>query len=64
MAKIYEQKTGKLTEADWLTLAQLLIKAGYTVRKGRERKNTKSTAYIHFVEFTTEARGGKNDISD
>lgn len=57
MARIYEQKAAKLTESDWLELAQLLIKAGYTVRKGREKKNPKTNAYTHFVEFTEESGG-------
>lgn len=52
MSRIYEQKGSKLTEADWLTMAQLLIKAGYTVRKGREKNNPKANVYTRFLEFT------------
>lgn len=59
MVRIYEQKAAKLTESDWLELAQLLIKAGYTVRKGREKKNPKSNAYTHFVEFTDVIGGNE-----
>lgn len=59
MSRIYEQKAVKLTEADWLELAQLQIKAGYTVRKGREKKNPKSNAYTHFVEFTDVIGGNE-----
>lgn len=49
--KIYNQKGAGLTEADRLELAKLLIKAGYTVRIGRERPQGKTGAYIYFVEY-------------
>lgn len=49
--KISEQKNGKLNETDRLELAGLLVKAGYTVKIGREKKNTKSNVNIYFVEF-------------
>lgn len=34
--KIYAQPNGKLTEADRMQLATLLVKAGYTVKIGKE----------------------------
>jgi len=34
--KIYAQPNGKLTEADRLQLATLLVKAGYTVKIEKE----------------------------
>ncbi|WP_206458675.1 resolvase [Anaerovorax sp. IOR16] len=50
--RIYSLKSGSLNEADRLEIARLLIKAGYTVRIGREKPSgRKSSAYVHFVEF-------------
>lgn len=51
MPRIYQQKNAKLTESDWLELAQILVKAGYIVRKGREKANPKLAVYTHFIEF-------------
>jgi len=51
--KIQEQKNGKWNETDRLEIAKLLVKAGYTVRIGREKKE-KSNTYTHFVEFKEE----------
>ena len=53
--KIYSLKNGSLNEADRLEIARLLIKAGYTVRIGKEKAVGKNTNII-FVEFT----GGDN----
>lgn len=44
-------KSGSLNEAERLDMARLLIKAGYTVRLGKERPAGKSTAYSYFVEY-------------
>lgn len=52
--RIQDQKNGKLNEADRLILAQLLVKAGYTVRIGKEKPQGKQQAVI-FVE-TVEAQ--------
>ena len=52
--RIYSQKSGALNEFDRLELAKLLIKAGYTVRIGRERPPGKSGAYTYFVEYAEE----------
>ena len=41
MSRIYPQPTGSLNEQDRLELAKLLVKAGYIVRLGRERKPRK-----------------------
>lgn len=49
--KIYSLKNGGLNEADRLEIARLLIKAGYTVRIGKEKAAGKNTNVI-FVEFT------------
>lgn len=54
MPKIYAQKQGALNENDRLELARLLIKAGYTVRMGRERPKAKGNAYRYFVEYREE----------
>ena len=48
--KIYEQKDGQLNKEDRLELAKLLVKAGYTVRVGREKPPGKR-AYVYFVEY-------------
>lgn len=48
--KIYEQKDGQLNKEDRLELAKLLVKAGYTVRVGREKPPGKRT-YVYFVEY-------------
>lgn len=50
--KITSQKTGALNEADRLQLGTLLLKAGYTVRLGKERPKAKtSTTYTYYVEY-------------
>ena len=50
--KIQEQKHGALSESDRLELARLLLKAGYTVRIGRDRPPGKSTgAWVWYVQF-------------
>lgn len=49
--KITAQKGDTLGEADRLTLATLLVKAGYTVRIVKERKEGKGTSVIS-VEYT------------
>lgn len=56
MQRIYEQKYGNLNESDCLMLAQLLIKAGYTVRIVRERPSWKTSGpYNYFVEYNDKA---------
>ncbi|MEG0133515.1 MAG: resolvase [Clostridium sp.] len=47
--KIYS-KGSSLNESERLDLARLLIKAGYTVKLGRDKIQGKST-YIHYVEY-------------
>jgi len=44
--KIYEQKDGQLNKEDRLELAKLLVKAGYTVRVGREKPQGKERMCI------------------
>lgn len=53
MAKIENVKSGGLNEADRLEIAKLLIKAGYTVRLGKEKPGNSRT-YNHFVEYLEE----------
>lgn len=53
MAKIENVKSGGLNEADRLEIARLLIKAGYTVRIGKEKPGNSRT-YSHFVEYLVE----------
>ena len=52
--KIQAQKNGRLDEADRLEIARLLIKAGYIVKIGKEKKNGKSSVNVYFVEFKEE----------
>lgn len=48
--KISEQKNGKLNAEDRLEIAKLLIKAGYTVRVGREKPPGKrSNVYLEYA---------------
>lgn len=54
--RIYEQKGAKLSEDDRLRLAQLLVKAGYTVRIGKEKPNPNKNTYVHFVEFLEDPK--------
>lgn len=51
--RIYSVRQNALNENDRQALAALLIKAGYTVRIGREQKG-KSNSYIYFVEYWEE----------
>ena len=37
-------------EDDRLTVAAILVKNGYTVRQGKERKATRSSVYTYYVE--------------
>ncbi|EGT4600671.1 resolvase [Clostridioides difficile] len=53
MGRIYAQKSGSLNEQDRLELLRLLGKAGYTVKIGREKQNSKTT-YTYFVEYIEE----------
>lgn len=48
--KITDQKNGNLNEADRLELARLLIKAGYTVRVGKDKIPGKNRNY-YYVEY-------------
>ena len=51
--RIYNIKSNALNEDNRLELSRLLIKAGYAVRIGKERKSNSKT-YIHFVEYWEE----------
>ncbi len=51
--RIYNVKEKGLGEQERLDLARLLIKAGYTVRIGREKLAGKST-WVYFVEYWEE----------
>jgi hypothetical protein len=50
MAKITDQKDGQLNSDDRLEIARLLIKAGYTVRIGKDKIPGKNRN-IHFIEY-------------
>lgn len=51
MARIYSVKQGSLNESERLEIARLLIKAGYTVKLDREKRNQNSRTYTYFIEF-------------
>ena len=53
--KICQQRDGKVNEADRLQLASLLIKFGYTVRVGKERKDGEK-ANTYFVAYTGDKK--------
>jgi hypothetical protein len=51
--RITAQRDAKVNDADRLALAQLLIKFGYTVRIGKERKDGKTTNQ-YYVAFSKQ----------
>lgn len=52
--RIYSIKNNSLSAEDRLEIAKGLLKAGYTVRLGRERTG-KSSAYTYFIEYWEES---------
>lgn len=49
--RIYcENGFGSITEAEQIAMCQLLIKAGYTVKRERERKAS-GNKYIYYIEY-------------
>jgi hypothetical protein len=52
MAKIFVQPNGKANDEDRLALATLLIKLGYTVRLGKERREgqKQNVLYVEYKE--------------
>lgn len=54
--KIYAQKDGSYTKAELLELATLLIKGGYTVRRGKMKQAQKTVEYVEFYVDFTEKR--------
>ena len=53
--KIYAQKNGTYTKQELLDLATLLIKGGYTVRRGKVKINDKPTEVVEFFGDQTAA---------
>lgn len=51
--KIKNMKNGSINEAERLEIGRLLLKAGYTVRVGKERETPKSQ-YVHYVEYSED----------
>jgi hypothetical protein len=50
--KINAQKNGTLNESDRLAISNLLVKAGYMVRIGKEKPEGKQNSqYVHYVEL-------------
>ena len=56
--KIYQQKIGKMNEEDRLQLASLLVKAGYTVRIGKEKIEGKTTTR-YYIAFKGDEQNGR-----
>lgn len=52
--RIYSVKQNSLNDADRLEVAKILIKAGYSVRLGKEKKEPTSKCYVHYVEYWEE----------
>ena len=51
--RIYPQKNGSLSETERLEIARLLVKAGYTVRIGKEKPaNKPNGAYVFYIEYS------------
>lgn len=48
--RIYTQPQGRLNDDDRLTLAKLLIKAGYTVSIKKDKSKNRNPIYIEFRE--------------
>ena len=56
--RIYAVGQGALAAPDRLALCGMLVKAGYTVRCGRESTGTSGRKkYVYFVEFWEEKDG-------
>ncbi len=51
--RIYSIKNNSLSAEDRLEIAKGLLKAGYTVRLGREKQG-KSNTYTYFIEYWEE----------
>lgn len=50
-------------EEDRMTVAAILVKNGYKVFQGKERKTPTSKSYIYFLEAEKLVEDGKNDES-
>ncbi len=53
--RIYSIKPNGLNDIDRLEMAKILIKAGYSVRIGKEKKSPTSKAYAYFIEYWEES---------
>lgn len=63
MIIIDQTRSTTLTEQDKLTLAQLLVKAGYIVHMGRVMIGKRSVSCIHFEERAPGGATGNSDAS-
>lgn len=52
--KIFAQKNGAYTKQEIIELAVLLVKGGYTVRRGKMKKEGMKSL-VEFIEFTGDA---------
>ena len=48
-------------EADRLTVAAILVKNGYTVRQGKEKRTSTGKSYDYFLETLDDEKAGKED---
>ena len=55
--KIYAQKDGSYTKQELLDLSTLLIKGGYTVRRGKQKVEGKPVEIVEFFGDEGQADG-------
>ena len=58
--RIYAQKDGSYTKQELLELSTLLIKGGYTVRRGKQRVEGKPVEIVEFYGDEGEDDGQKS----
>jgi len=48
-------------EADRLTVAAILVKNGYTVRQGKEKRTSTGKSYDYYLETLDDENAGRED---
>lgn len=48
-------------EADRLTVAAILVKNGYTVRQGKEKRTRTGKSYDYYLETLDDENAGRED---
>lgn len=59
--RIYAQKSGTYTKQELLDMATLLIKGGYTVRRGKAKIDGKP---VEYVEFSGDSAGTESEDAE